>query len=70
MEDRHVILHDLVAHLPENLQHKINPEDHISFYAGINFIHTKILFFEGKGGVGGEPTFLSKLDIFACLSYF
>ena len=37
MEDRHVILHDLAAHLPENLQHKINPEDHVSFYAGKNF---------------------------------
>jgi hypothetical protein len=34
MEDRHVILHDLAAHLPENLKHKIKPEDNVSFYAG------------------------------------
>ena len=42
MEDRHVILHDLAAHLPENLQHKINPEDHVSFYAGKNFSNRQI----------------------------
>ncbi len=45
MEDRHVILHDLVAHLPENLQHKINPEDHISFYAGMTLIDRQIAEF-------------------------
>jgi len=51
MEDRHVILHDLVAHLPENLQHKINPEDHISFYA----------VYDGHAGVKAAASAASNL---------
>ena len=33
MEDRHVVLHDLKAYLPSALQDKINPDEHISYYA-------------------------------------
>merc|ERR1712240_711060 len=33
MEDRHVVLHDLKAHLPPALQGKIDPSEHVSYYA-------------------------------------
>ena len=33
MEDRHVVLHDLKAYLPSALQGKIDPLEHVSFYA-------------------------------------
>jgi len=33
MEDRHVVLHDLKAYLPSGLQGKIDPLEHVSFYA-------------------------------------
>lgn len=33
MEDRHVVLHDLKAYLPSALQNKIDPLEHVSFYA-------------------------------------
>merc|ERR1712240_193662 len=33
MEDRHVVLHDLKAHLPLSLQGKIDPSEHVSYYA-------------------------------------
>jgi len=33
MEDRHVVLHDLKAYLPSALQSKVDPEEHVSYYA-------------------------------------
>jgi len=33
MEDRHVVLHDLKAYLPSALQSKIDPLQHVSYYA-------------------------------------
>jgi len=33
MEDRHVVLHDLKAYLPSALQNKIDPLEHVSYYA-------------------------------------
>jgi len=33
MEDRHVVLHDLKAYLPSALQGKIDPSEHVSYYA-------------------------------------
>merc|ERR1712142_1156769 len=33
MEDRHVVLHDLKTHLPSALQGKIDPSEHVSYYA-------------------------------------
>merc|ERR1719481_2429901 len=33
MEDRHVVLHDLKAYLPSNLQSKVEAEEHLSYYA-------------------------------------
>ena len=33
MEDRHVILHDLKAYLPSNMQSKIGSDEHVSYYA-------------------------------------
>ena len=33
MEDRHVVLHDLKAYLPSNLQDKIDSAEHVSYYA-------------------------------------
>ena len=33
MEDRHVILHDLKAYLPSNMQAKIGSDEHVSYYA-------------------------------------
>lgn len=33
MEDRHVVLHDLKAYLPSALQSKIDPLEHVSYYA-------------------------------------
>jgi len=33
MEDRHVVLHDLKAYLPSNLQDKIDSDEHVSYYA-------------------------------------
>ena len=35
MEDRHVILHDLKAYLPDHLKEKIDDAEHVSFYAGV-----------------------------------
>ena len=32
MEDRHVVLHDLKAYLPSNLQDKVDSEEHVSYY--------------------------------------
>merc|ERR1719510_1238500 len=33
MEDRHVVLHDLKAYLPSNLQSKVGSEEHLSYYS-------------------------------------
>merc|ERR1719462_855341 len=32
-EDRHVVLHDLKAYLPSNLQSKVGSEEHLSYYS-------------------------------------